>query len=153
MEGENRYEQQRPSHSNSKGKVEIKPDPNPKCPRCDSMKTRFCYFNNHKTSQPRYICKNCNRFWTQGGRRIKGGRDSSSSGGSAKDSPSTTSSLSPPLVTMVPACGSVPRFGTLNFTRPPVANEPPLKFVRVDINDLSLTQRFNRVLNPYMISP
>ncbi|XP_047306985.1 dof zinc finger protein DOF3.1-like [Impatiens glandulifera] len=38
-----------------------------KCPRCDSMNTKFCYYNNYNLSQPRYLCKNCRRYWTKGG--------------------------------------------------------------------------------------
>ncbi|XP_057416068.1 dof zinc finger protein DOF3.4-like [Lotus japonicus] len=38
-----------------------------KCPRCKSLDTRFCYFNNHSRSQPRYYCKECKRRWTLGG--------------------------------------------------------------------------------------
>lgn len=166
MEGESTYKQQQPSDSNSHREAEIKLEPNQKCPRCDSVNTRFCYFNNHKTSQPRYICKNCKRFWTQGGnvrniqsnggeQRMKRAREFSSSGGSGKDSPSTAvSPPPPPPLAIVSNGGNVRRVGALNFTRPqPVANQPRLKFVRVDINRLSLTQGYNRVLNLYMVSP
>lgn len=38
-----------------------------KCPRCDSLNTKFCYYNNYNLSQPRYFCKNCRRYWTKGG--------------------------------------------------------------------------------------
>ncbi|OAY36536.1 dof zinc finger protein DOF3.1 [Manihot esculenta] len=38
-----------------------------KCPRCDSTKTKFCYYNNYNLSQPRHFCKNCRRYWTKGG--------------------------------------------------------------------------------------
>ena len=38
-----------------------------KCPRCDSVNTKFCYYNNYSLSQPRYFCKTCRRYWTQGG--------------------------------------------------------------------------------------
>ncbi|XP_074556864.1 uncharacterized protein LOC141812773 [Curcuma longa] len=38
-----------------------------KCPRCDSMNTKFCYYNNYSLSQPRYFCKTCRRYWTKGG--------------------------------------------------------------------------------------
>lgn len=38
-----------------------------KCPRCDSLDTKFCYYNNYSLSQPRYFCKNCKRYWTAGG--------------------------------------------------------------------------------------
>ncbi|OWM90346.1 dof zinc finger protein DOF5.4-like [Punica granatum] len=38
-----------------------------KCPRCDSMNTKFCYYNNYNLSQPRHFCKSCRRYWTKGG--------------------------------------------------------------------------------------
>ncbi|CAL0307167.1 unnamed protein product [Lupinus luteus] len=38
-----------------------------KCPRCDSINTKFCYYNNYNLSQPRHFCKNCRRYWTKGG--------------------------------------------------------------------------------------
>ncbi|KAM1235507.1 hypothetical protein ACFX2I_004978 [Malus domestica] len=38
-----------------------------RCPRCHSMNTKFCYYNNYSLSQPRYFCKACRRYWTQGG--------------------------------------------------------------------------------------
>ncbi|XP_042393466.1 dof zinc finger protein DOF4.6-like [Zingiber officinale] len=38
-----------------------------KCPRCASTNTKFCYYNNYSLSQPRYFCKGCRRYWTQGG--------------------------------------------------------------------------------------
>ncbi|XP_057948627.1 dof zinc finger protein DOF1.4-like [Malania oleifera] len=38
-----------------------------KCPRCESSNTKFCYYNNYSLSQPRYFCKACRRYWTQGG--------------------------------------------------------------------------------------
>ncbi|KAI4296771.1 hypothetical protein L6164_036696 [Bauhinia variegata] len=38
-----------------------------KCPRCESPNTKFCYYNNYSLSQPRYFCKACRRYWTQGG--------------------------------------------------------------------------------------
>ncbi|KAL3851333.1 hypothetical protein ACJIZ3_013215 [Penstemon smallii] len=43
------------------------PPPPQKCPRCDSANTKFCYYNNYSLSQPRYFCKGCRRYWTQGG--------------------------------------------------------------------------------------
>ncbi|XP_022766302.1 dof zinc finger protein DOF1.2-like [Durio zibethinus] len=39
----------------------------PKCPRCASASTKFCYYNNYSLSQPRYFCKGCRRYWTKGG--------------------------------------------------------------------------------------
>ncbi|QHO58927.1 hypothetical protein HN51_013251 [Arachis hypogaea] len=44
-----------------------RPPPQHKCPRCDSDNTKFCYYNNYSLSQPRYLCKACKRYWTQGG--------------------------------------------------------------------------------------
>ncbi|XP_047333198.1 dof zinc finger protein DOF5.4-like [Impatiens glandulifera] len=37
------------------------------CPRCDSTNTKFCYYNNYNLTQPRHFCKNCRRYWTNGG--------------------------------------------------------------------------------------
>ncbi|KAH8487680.1 hypothetical protein Peur_069017 [Populus x canadensis] len=37
------------------------------CPRCTSTNTKFCYYNNYSLSQPRYFCKTCRRYWTEGG--------------------------------------------------------------------------------------
>ncbi|XP_058078473.1 cyclic dof factor 2-like [Magnolia sinica] len=37
------------------------------CPRCNSMDTKFCYYNNYNVNQPRHFCKNCQRYWTAGG--------------------------------------------------------------------------------------
>ncbi|KAM7491516.1 hypothetical protein LguiA_034437 [Lonicera macranthoides] len=70
------------------------------CPRCNSTNTKFCYYNNYSLTQPRYFCKTCRRYWTEGGtlRNIpvgggsrKNKRSSSSSNGS-----SSSSLLSPP---------------------------------------------------------
>lgn len=37
------------------------------CPRCNSMDTKFSYYNNHNKHQPRYYCRGCQRHWTLGG--------------------------------------------------------------------------------------
>ncbi|CAN0840872.1 Dof zinc finger protein DOF4.6 [Linum grandiflorum] len=37
------------------------------CPRCNSTNTKFCYYNNYSLTQPRYYCKTCKRYWTEGG--------------------------------------------------------------------------------------
>ncbi|XP_043687463.1 dof zinc finger protein PBF-like [Telopea speciosissima] len=52
--GENQQQQQPPQQPQ-------------KCPRCESLNTKFCYYNNYSLSQPRYFCKTCRRYWTQGG--------------------------------------------------------------------------------------
>ncbi|KAH6803013.1 cycling DOF factor 3 [Perilla frutescens var. frutescens] len=53
--------------SNSQEKTLKKPDKIIPCPRCNSMDTKFCYFNNYNVNQPRHFCKNCQRYWTAGG--------------------------------------------------------------------------------------
>lgn len=44
-----------------------KPDKILPCPRCNSMDTKFCYYNNYNVNQPRHFCKSCQRYWTSGG--------------------------------------------------------------------------------------
>lgn len=44
-----------------------KPDKPRPCPRCESMDTKFCYFNNYNVNQPRHFCRKCQRYWTAGG--------------------------------------------------------------------------------------
>ncbi|CAA6663351.1 unnamed protein product [Spirodela intermedia] len=64
------------------------------CPRCQSTNTKFCYYNNYSLSQPRYFCKTCRRYWTEGGslRNVPVG------GGSRKNKRhSTAAPRSPPL--------------------------------------------------------
>ncbi|KAL8550972.1 hypothetical protein ACS0TY_000160 [Phlomoides rotata] len=60
------------------------------CPRCASTNTKFCYYNNYSLSQPRYFCKTCRRYWTDGGslRSVPVG------GGSRKNRRSTSSAPS-----------------------------------------------------------
>lgn len=48
-------------------KVPRKPEKPIPCPRCESLDTKFCYFNNYNVNQPRHFCKNCQRYWTAGG--------------------------------------------------------------------------------------
>ncbi|KAL6991091.1 hypothetical protein U1Q18_009211 [Sarracenia purpurea var. burkii] len=81
------------------------PPPQPhepqKCPRCDSLNTKFCYYNNYSLSQPRYFCKACRRYWTQGGtlrnvpvgggcRKVKRSKPSSSGGDNSRSQPPPT---------------------------------------------------------------
>ncbi|KAM0900420.1 hypothetical protein ACQ4PT_020671 [Festuca glaucescens] len=60
------------------------------CPRCESRDTKFCYYNNYNTSQPRHYCWSCRRYWTKGGslRNVPVG------GGSRKTASSSSSSSS-----------------------------------------------------------
>uniref|UniRef100_A0A5B7C9U4 Dof zinc finger protein n=1 Tax=Davidia involucrata TaxID=16924 RepID=A0A5B7C9U4_DAVIN len=67
--------QQQDDHHNRRLKPPVQPENLPhhqhqqpqKCPRCESLNTKFCYYNNYSLSQPRYFCKTCRRYWTQGG--------------------------------------------------------------------------------------
>ncbi|XP_051141222.1 cyclic dof factor 2-like isoform X2 [Andrographis paniculata] len=53
--------------STSSEKTLKKPEKILPCPRCNSMDTKFCYFNNYNVNQPRHFCRNCQRYWTAGG--------------------------------------------------------------------------------------
>ncbi|KVH98855.1 cyclic dof factor 1-like [Cynara cardunculus var. scolymus] len=55
------------SESNPQTKTLKKPDKILACPRCTSMDTKFCYYNNYNVNQPRHFCKSCQRYWTAGG--------------------------------------------------------------------------------------
>ncbi|KAK4430006.1 Cyclic dof factor 2 [Sesamum alatum] len=60
--------EEEPSESDaSQEKTLKKPDKILPCPRCNSMDTKFCYYNNYNVNQPRHFCKNCQRYWTSGG--------------------------------------------------------------------------------------
>ncbi|XP_074380605.1 dof zinc finger protein DOF3.7-like isoform X1 [Apium graveolens] len=66
------------------------------CPRCNSTHTKFCYYNNYSLTQPRYFCKTCRRYWTEGGslRNVPVG------GGSRKNKRSSLSSKKIPESTI-----------------------------------------------------
>ncbi|KAF7019637.1 hypothetical protein CFC21_032794 [Triticum aestivum] len=77
--------------------------PKLECPRCSSTDTKFCYYNNYSTAQPRHYCRACRRYWTHGGtlRKVPVGgacRRRSGSGKRRRSSaePHTPSSDSPP---------------------------------------------------------
>ncbi|XP_009587736.1 cyclic dof factor 1 [Nicotiana tomentosiformis] len=56
-----------PNDAYSQQKTLKKPDKILPCPRCNSMDTKFCYYNNYNVNQPRHFCKSCQRYWTAGG--------------------------------------------------------------------------------------
>nr|AAD38987.1 zinc finger protein OBP4 [Arabidopsis thaliana] len=69
-----------------------------KCPRCNSLNTKFCYYNNYNLSQPRHFCKNCRRYWTKGGvlRNVPvGGRSRKAKRSKTKQVPSSSSADKP----------------------------------------------------------
>jgi hypothetical protein len=51
----------------SPSKAREKPQNVLPCPRCESMNTKFCYYNNYSVNQPRHFCRQCQRYWTVGG--------------------------------------------------------------------------------------
>ncbi|CAK9185445.1 unnamed protein product [Ilex paraguariensis] len=72
--------ERRPTKPQQGGAPPTEPEHLP-CPRCDSSNTKFCYYNNYNSSQPRHFCKTCRRYWTQGGTL----RDIPVGGGSRKN--------------------------------------------------------------------
>ncbi|KAJ7521224.1 hypothetical protein O6H91_19G043000 [Diphasiastrum complanatum] len=56
-----------PQSTVSEERARRRPDKAVPCPRCESMDTKFCYYNNYNLNQPRHFCKNCQRYWTAGG--------------------------------------------------------------------------------------
>ncbi|CAK9322747.1 unnamed protein product [Citrullus colocynthis] len=60
-------EEQADCNGTDQERVFKKPDKIIPCPRCNSLETKFCYFNNYNVNQPRHFCKNCQRYWTAGG--------------------------------------------------------------------------------------
>lgn len=55
------------THEEKKEQCLKKPDKLIPCPRCESVDTKFCYYNNYNINQPRHFCKSCQRYWTAGG--------------------------------------------------------------------------------------
>lgn len=82
--------ERKPTKSGHVGAPPQEPEHLP-CPRCDSINTKFCYYNNYNFSQPRHFCKSCRRYWTHGGTL----RDIPVGGGSRKNAKrSRTSAVS-----------------------------------------------------------
>ncbi|KAJ6810504.1 dof zinc finger protein [Iris pallida] len=71
------------------------------CPRCNSTNTKFCYYNNYSLTQPRYFCKACRRYWTEGGslRNVPVGGGSRKNRRSTSTSTSTSASAVPSNIT------------------------------------------------------
>nr|AZL49124.1 Dof transcription factor 01 [Boehmeria nivea] len=86
-----------------------------KCPRCESLNTKFCYYNNYNLSQPRHFCKNCRRYWTKGGalRNIPVGggtrKASASASASAAATAAKRSSANPKRPAPSPSPSPAPR--------------------------------------------
>ncbi|KAG8388693.1 hypothetical protein BUALT_Bualt02G0151900 [Buddleja alternifolia] len=66
-ENDPKTENEQTDSTNGQQKTLKKPDKILPCPRCTSMDTKFCYYNNYNVNQPRHFCKSCQRYWTAGG--------------------------------------------------------------------------------------
>ncbi|XP_062227126.1 dof zinc finger protein DOF5.8-like [Phragmites australis] len=86
------------------------------CPRCRSTNTKFCYYNNYSTAQPRHFCRACRRYWTHGGtlRDVPVGGASRRSGSKRRRVSAEPSSASSPPQTTTRVEGSWPDLAT-NF--------------------------------------
>ncbi|CAA0314956.1 unnamed protein product [Arabidopsis thaliana] len=108
------------------------------CPRCNSLNTKFCYYNNYSLTQPRYFCKDCRRYWTAGGslRNIPVGggvrKNKRSSSNSSSSSPSSSSSSKKPL------------FANNNTPTPPLPHLNPKigEAAATKVQDLTFSQGF-----------
>ncbi|RZS22330.1 hypothetical protein BHM03_00055088 [Ensete ventricosum] len=108
------------------------------CPRCNSTNTKFCYYNNYSLTQPRYFCKTCRRYWTEGGslRNVpvgggsrKNRRPSLSSAAATTATTSSTATATSPMV-------SNPKKLQTDLILPPVSLSTSQKFH--DGQDLNL---------------
>ncbi|CAA7399811.1 unnamed protein product [Spirodela intermedia] len=88
------------------------------CPRCQSTNTKFCYYNNYSLSQPRYFCKTCRRYWTEGGslRNVPVG------GGSRKNKRHSTAA---PKITAANPSSSSPSYASSSSRRVAADLLPP----------------------------
>ncbi|KAK7292832.1 hypothetical protein RJT34_15686 [Clitoria ternatea] len=102
------------------------------CPRCNSTNTKFCYYNNYSLTQPRYFCKTCRRYWTEGGslRNVPVG------GGSRKNKKVTISSSSAtpsPISPPPPSSSKVPDLNPPNLLAIP-SQTPKIMHGGQDLN-------------------
>ncbi|KAE8665178.1 Dof zinc finger protein DOF5.8 [Hibiscus syriacus] len=129
-------------------------DPLP-CPRCDSTSTKFCYYNNYNLSQPRYFCKSCRRYWTQGGTL----RNVPIGGGTRKASKRSRSSFGPSPSVMISSSPSVSHEAEyvhitdnkpVSAAMPGTVAKPEVKLAEVNLNetvDLTVNGSFTSFLN------
>nr|QEE59999.1 light stimulus response protein [Betula platyphylla]QPM65711.1 Dof transcription factor [Betula platyphylla]QYF06654.1 Dof [Betula platyphylla] len=87
-----------PNNSRAMSERRARPQEHVNCPRCNSTNTKFCYYNNYSLTQPRYFCKTCRRYWTEGGslRNVPVG------GGSRKNKKFTSASASAATSSKIP---------------------------------------------------
>ncbi|KAK8950956.1 Dof zinc finger protein DOF4.6 [Platanthera zijinensis] len=104
------------------------------CPRCNSSNTKFCYYNNYSLTQPRYFCKTCRRYWTEGGSLrnvpVGGGSRKNKMRPSSSSSSSTSSASAAPPPTLL-----IPSPSNLISNMPPIPiNNPASDFYGRDLN-------------------
>ncbi|KAK4271501.1 hypothetical protein QN277_020190 [Acacia crassicarpa] len=94
-----------------------------KCPRCDSINTKFCYYNNYNKSQPRHFCRTCKRHWTKGGTLrnvpVGGGRKNKRVKKSSSSSTPISSSAAAAATSGMPIQSSLQRPSNNNLPPPP----------------------------------
>ncbi|XP_010941869.1 uncharacterized protein [Elaeis guineensis] len=91
-----------------------------RCPRCDSRDTKFCYYNNYNTSQPRHFCRSCRRYWTLGG-SLRNVPIGGSSRKRLRPSPAATSAAARPLRPIPTLAPPTPSLDLPASTSPPSA--------------------------------
>ncbi|KAF6135705.1 hypothetical protein GIB67_028276 [Kingdonia uniflora] len=111
------------------------------CPRCESIDTKFGYYNNKSASQPRYFCKSCRRHWTQGGtpRYVPIG------GGSRKRKRSSTKNN--PSSFFPKQLQSISDFPKEQLDSPSMTKEPDLAFKPDSFLATDFGQLFNEFSN------
>ncbi|XP_057969067.1 dof zinc finger protein DOF4.6 [Malania oleifera] len=118
------------------------------CPRCNSTNTKFCYYNNYSLTQPRYFCKTCRRYWTEGGslRNIPVG------GGSRKNKRSSSSTSSAPSSSS--SHSSSKRLPDLVHPLVPQSQNPKITHDGQDLNlGFPTTQDFRTTLSDFLHVP
>ncbi|KAG0454119.1 hypothetical protein HPP92_025423 [Vanilla planifolia] len=103
-------------------------EPSLRCPRCESSNTKFCYYNNYSQAQPRYLCRACRRYWTEGGalRNVPVGGASKCKRGrlSAPTAVSSVASLAvEPLGVVFP---NLHHLELLRHVQPPLVSDVPV---------------------------
>nr|AOT28195.1 Dof protein [Phyllostachys edulis] len=137
-------QQQQGDTANQKEKLK-KPDKILPCPRCSSMDTKFCYYNNYNINQPRHFCKNCQRYWTAGGAMrnvpVGAGRRKSKSASAASHFLQRVRAALPddPLYTPVKTNGTVLSFSSNTSTLDLTEQMKHLKEKQIPITQIKNT--------------
>lgn len=124
----NAYPKPQPSSAALERKTRPQKEQALNCPRCNSTNTKFCYYNNYSLTQPRYFCKTCRRYWTEGGslRNIPVGGGSRKNKRSSSSSQSSSSKITrlPDLVH--PSTSPLNQAQDLNLGFPPINSQVQL---------------------------